>query len=221
MSKYLSSHNVKALKRWEAKLPRYTPKDKIKRTKDAIKTLRFKKFLGYGVHRIAYDLGNGYVIKVATDPQGIRCNKHEYRIYSEAPPSVKKYLCPIVELGSIWIIMRKVKPLPPRKSYSKKTARMTKKFKIAGIIARDMKTKNLGLNSKKKVVVLDYGFFKLIPKPQLIIPSTDENTPETTLFELEAQRTLDQPPLPPPDCIEMNIIPLLPPPMESNTGDDK
>ncbi len=46
--------------------------------------IRQKKYslIGYGTGRVVYDLGNGYVVKVAKNKKGIAQNKAENQIYS-------------------------------------------------------------------------------------------------------------------------------------------
>lgn len=38
------------------------------------------RYLGYGAGRRVYDMGNGYVVKVARNPFGFRQNRSEYRL---------------------------------------------------------------------------------------------------------------------------------------------
>ncbi|QYR21151.1 hypothetical protein KZ483_26180 [Paenibacillus sp. sptzw28] len=62
------------------------------------------KIIGIGSKRIVYDLGRGYVLKVARSKSGIRSNKTEILMYkSRWSKPIRKYLAPITNYGHRWL----------------------------------------------------------------------------------------------------------------------
>ena len=77
-------------------------------------TLKFKyKMIGHGFNRIVYDLDNGYILKIALSYVGLIGNANEAYLYNNCNEEVKKYLCPVKEFGSGWIIMKKMETNAP------------------------------------------------------------------------------------------------------------
>ncbi|RKN64598.1 hypothetical protein [Paenibacillus ginsengarvi] len=129
-----------------------------------------QKVVGGGMSRIVYDLGNGYVLKIAQSKDGIISNKREVTIYKSAPLILKKHLGHIKKYGDgySWIVM---------KGYHlnfKKTDRIMRKlitmkadFRKYGIIPSDITSKNGNPNNKNirrkpngEIVIIDYGDFE-------------------------------------------------------------
>ncbi|MBX9974047.1 hypothetical protein [Cytobacillus firmus] len=120
------------------------------------------KMIGGGSHRIVYDLQNGYVVKIALRKRGFKSNKVEYNLFLNSPPKLQKHLCPVVELGQGWIIMKKVdKELPRSTEYEEKISNLGNLFLSYGIKPLDLKRKNLALTQDGEITVIDYGNFKM------------------------------------------------------------
>ena len=70
-------------------------------------TAQSKGFLGAGVNRTVFALGDDLVVKV--DQRG-KANHKELNVWQSATPEIKKWLCPIVDWAEdlSWIIMRRV-----------------------------------------------------------------------------------------------------------------
>jgi hypothetical protein len=125
------------------------------------KVLRFNyQILGSGKTRIVYDLGNGYVLKVAISKRGLKSNQTESHLYNGYSARLRKYLCPVVESGEGWIIMKKMnRLLELTERYERKLPRIKRKFKKAGVKARSLRSKNLAVY-RHRLMVIDYGSFK-------------------------------------------------------------
>jgi hypothetical protein len=117
--------------------------------------------LGHGVFRIVYDLGNGYVLKVAIRKSGISCNNKEFNIYKNSPQHLQKRLCPVKEYGHGWIIMKKMtrKVSMAERSHRRQISELAREFLAYGIEPRDLKKDNLASSSKGDIVIVDYGHF--------------------------------------------------------------
>jgi len=103
-----------------------------------------------------YDLGNGYVLKVAISSSGMRCNELEYRLYASCTKHIKQHLCPVVGFGHGWIMMKKMKVPGTDKHHKLKLLR--EKFRKAGIQPNDMRRTNSAIY-EGRIVVVDYGNF--------------------------------------------------------------
>lgn len=79
---------------------------------------RKKKFIAEGAGRRVYDLGNGYVVKLARNKRGKMENFNEHYIYQNAPEYIKKHLNPVVYLDEKYLIAPKVETL---QDYIKRT----------------------------------------------------------------------------------------------------
>jgi len=131
--------------------------------------MRRKRKISSGQNRAVYDLNNGCVLKVVKNKTGIGHNLREIKIYKSLDSSIRKHLAEIKDYGSLWLIMKKYDREFPKssKTYRKKLKKLKSKFKKKGIDPKDMfnrnnnpKTKNLRLNDKGRIIVIDYGDFK-------------------------------------------------------------
>ncbi|UOE53107.1 hypothetical protein LIT38_13070 [Bacillus sp. CMF12] len=119
--------------------------------------------IGSGSHRIVYDLQNGYVLKIPLRERGFKSNKAEYNLFLNCPPELQKHLCPVVELGQGWMIMKKMdEKLPRNAEYEEKISNLGNLFLSYGINPLDLKRKNLMLAKDGKITVIDYGNFRMI-----------------------------------------------------------
>jgi hypothetical protein len=131
--------------------------------------IRGKSIIGLGARRIVYDLGNGYVLKVAKSIYGVANNKREAAIYRGSPPKVRKHLGRIQkqEDDCSWLIMEKY-PFECRNTREnrRKLADMRALFRRNGIVPYDIfdrhrpNCQNLRLDANGNLVVIDYGNFK-------------------------------------------------------------
>jgi hypothetical protein len=137
--------------------------------------IRGKKFIGSGGTRVIYDLGGGYVLKIAKSSKGILCNKMEANMYkSSSLNSIKKYLAEIsdYDVKYRWITMKKYdRKFPNSPIYRHKLMKLVNKFLDIGIIPSKgvgnygkPYTPNLRLKRNKQIVVIDYGGFKYAHK---------------------------------------------------------
>ncbi|MDQ1914279.1 hypothetical protein RAC89_28270 [Paenibacillus sp. GD4] len=165
-SKIIDRETKSMVRKWIKKMKKKNyPKGK-KTGKRAEKKLKLPyKTLGIGNYRIVYDMDNGYVLKVATTKQGIKSNQIEKKIYKKSPRSLQKHLAKVKKSGFGWVIMKKAEEISEKKRYIKKITRLKKKFGKAGIIARDiLRNKPIWHNIgklKRKIVLIDYGKFKI------------------------------------------------------------
>lgn len=163
MVKRVSGDVRRSISRWIAKLERYnwlgqydrlTPNHRAKIARAELR-LPYRS-LGHGFYRLVYDLGNGYVLKVAISSSGMRCNELEYRLYASCTKHIKQHLCPVAGFGHGWIIMKKMKVAGTGKHLKLKV--LSKKFRKAGILPYDMKRANSAMY-EGRIVVIDYGNF--------------------------------------------------------------
>ncbi|WP_409304212.1 hypothetical protein [Peribacillus sp. SCS-155] len=142
-----------------------------KRTKQAKAALNLEyEQIDSGKHRIVYDIGDGYVVKIAMSVRGLRCNKIEWDMYNTCPQILRKHLCPIAEYGHGWIIMKKMDTrVAENEIYDKKLADMEELFLSHGIRTSDVrldsnapKRRNVALTEQDEIVFIDYGNFKYI-----------------------------------------------------------
>jgi hypothetical protein len=136
----------------------------------AINKIKGKKMIGSGARRIVYDLGNGYVIKVAKSKYGIISNKREVITYKSSPVPVKKWLGEITDYDYKyhWVTMKKYnQKFPHLKKYKQKLYQLRRLFRNNGIIPYEVVSRkgapnfqNLRLKKNGEIVVIDYGNFK-------------------------------------------------------------
>ncbi len=86
------------------------------------KLIKGKKPIGAGARRIAYDLENGYVLKVGRSDRAIKYNQREVRMYKLCPSPVRKHLANIIKHRKRWLIMKKKydRPFPVTEEYAQK-----------------------------------------------------------------------------------------------------
>ncbi|MGE7764868.1 hypothetical protein [Peribacillus sp. NPDC096540] len=163
-SSMLSREEIKAIESWISQMGEYqflkTARQKMVTAK---KTLKFKyKMIGYGYNRIVYDLNNGYILKIALCEVGLLGNANEAYIYNNCNEEVQKYLCPVKEFGSGWVIMKKMGTKVPFAitGYSKLIG-LELKFLRYGIIPIDLRLDNVAFSEDNEMVVIDYGLFNM------------------------------------------------------------
>ncbi|WP_261300682.1 hypothetical protein [Paenibacillus andongensis] len=132
--------------------------------------IKGKKFIGSGGTRVVYDLGDGYVLKIAKSKKGILCNKMEVNMYKSSLKPIKKYLAKIIDYDTAyrWVTMKKYdRKFPNSPMYRRKLMRLVKKFGDNGIIPSKgvghydkPYAPNLRLKRNKQIVIIDYGGFK-------------------------------------------------------------
>jgi len=165
MVKRVSGDDRRSISRWIAKMGQYNrltlgqynrlmPKRRAKMAR-AERRLPYRS-LGHGSFRLVYDLGNGYVLKVAISSSGMRCNELEYRLYASCTKPIKQHLCPVVGFGHGWIMMKKMKV--PGTGTHHKLKLLSEKFRKAGIQPNDMRRANSAMY-EGRIVVVDYGNF--------------------------------------------------------------
>jgi hypothetical protein len=128
-----------------------------------------KKIVGVGARRIVYDLGNGYVLKVAKSKYGIKSNKREVIIFNSSPARLKKLLGEITdyEYKYHWVTMKKyTHKFPHLKEYKRKLYQLRRLFRNYGIMPYEVVSRkgepnyqNLRLKKNGRIVVIDYGNF--------------------------------------------------------------
>lgn len=134
-----------------------------------IKNIIIGKKIGKGRNRLVYNIGNGYVLKVAKSDKGIKCNKQEVMLYMSLTAFLKKHLGQIIDHEGEyrWLIMKKYRlKFKISKMNLKKLEKLRNIFMKNGINPRDLsnsrgpKCGNLRLNNKGALIVIDYGKFK-------------------------------------------------------------
>lgn len=155
----LSSDDLQTIDSWIVNMNKREYRDIYHRISIAMKSLKLNyHIIGNGLTRIVYDLGNGYVLKVATTDYGIQCNKTEYEIYNKCSPIIRAILCPVIQYGYSWIIMKKLARKTPEIP-AIMILRLKNKFLTHGIIPKDLKRTNLALSNRGTITVIDYGNF--------------------------------------------------------------
>jgi hypothetical protein len=131
------------------------------------KKITGRKVIGSGKYRTVYDLGSGYVMKVATSKLGIKINEREGKMYESVPSKLRIYLAQIKKYGIGWIIMKKYdREVPKSQSYKKKVLDIKAAFRKNGITPNDvtlrgeLQYQNIRLKPNGQIVVIDYGNFK-------------------------------------------------------------
>ncbi|SIR58885.1 hypothetical protein SAMN05878482_104380 [Peribacillus simplex] len=163
-STMLSRQEINAIESWISQIGIFQFYKTVgQKMSAARKTLKLKyKIIGHGFNRVVYDLNNGYILKVAFSEVGLISNANEAYLYNNCNEEVKKYLCPVKEHGTGWIIMKKVDTKVPFaiKEYTK-LIKLELKFLRYGIIPIDLRLDNVGYNEKDEMVVIDYGLFTM------------------------------------------------------------
>jgi hypothetical protein len=158
---FLSSKEIDSIEAWISIMkthPLSTPKEKMKLAK---RTLDLPyKIIGNGLNRMVYDLGNGYVLKIALSEIGLISNTQEFNLYHSSHPDIRKYLCPVMEKGKGWIVMKKMdRKVSINLVNLHKLSELTMKFLLRGIVPVDLRLSNIALTDDNQMVVIDYGFF--------------------------------------------------------------
>jgi hypothetical protein len=162
-SSMLSYEEIKAIESWISQMGKYFFKTARQKVVTANKTLEFKyKLIGHGYNRMVYDLNNGYILKIALSEVGLICNANEDYLYNNCNEEVQKYLCPVKEFGSGWIIMKKMDTKVPFAimEYTK-LIELELKFLSYGVIPIDLRLANVAYSEDNKMVVIDYGLFTM------------------------------------------------------------
>ncbi|MCP3764745.1 hypothetical protein NLX67_20640 [Domibacillus sp. A3M-37] len=160
-SSILSPEEIKAIESWISQMGKYFFETARQKMVTAKKTLKFKyKLIGHGDNRVVYDLNNGYVLKIALSEVGLIGNANEAYLYNNCNEEVQKYLCPVKEFGSGWIIMKKMDinvPLTIMKY--KKLIELELECLRYDIIPIDLRLANVAFSEDNEMVIIDYGLF--------------------------------------------------------------
>lgn len=180
-SSFLSEEDLQSIHSWIENMNKRKYRSRYHRKKVAKRRLRLKyRHIGTGKGRIVYDLGNNLVLKVAITDWGIKCNKNEFEIYTNCSPEVRKYLCPVIECGDRWIIMKKMsRRLSKKKQHNKKIVQLISILRTYGIQANDVTRKNLAISNGRVIIVIDYGNYVM----NLNTPSISEETDLTAALD--------------------------------------
>ncbi|HEY2420778.1 MAG TPA: hypothetical protein VGI04_05160 [Neobacillus sp.] len=158
---FLTRNEMDSIEAWISIMridPLSIPKEKMKL---AQRTLELPyRIIGNGLNRMVYDLGNGYVLKIALSGLGLISNTQEFNLYHTSHPDIQKYLCQVMEKGQGWIVMKK---MDRRVSLNlvnlQKLSKLTMKFLLRGIVPVDLRLSNIALSDDNQLVVIDYRFF--------------------------------------------------------------
>jgi hypothetical protein len=135
-----------------------------------INLIKGKKVIGSGKRRIVYDLGNGYVIKVAKSKYGIKSNKREVITFNSSRAPIKNLLGEITNYDNkyYWVKMKNyTRKFPDQKQYRRKLYQLRCLFRSYGIHPFEVVSRkgepnyqNLRLKEDGEIVVIDYGNFR-------------------------------------------------------------
>ncbi|MGE8078851.1 hypothetical protein [Peribacillus loiseleuriae] len=163
-SSMLSREEIKAIEFWISQMGEYhfftTTEQRIVPAKNILK---FKyKMIGHGYNRIVYDLNNGYILKIALSEIGLIGNANEAYLYNNCNEEVQKYICPVKEFGSGWIIMKKMDTNVSHEimEYAK-LIELELIFLSYGIIPIDLRLANVAISEDNEMVAIDYGLFTM------------------------------------------------------------
>jgi len=131
--------------------------------------IKVNRKIGKGRNRVIYDLENGYVLKVVRSKTGIKHNKRELQMYFTSSSSIRKHLAQIIDYDKLWLVMEKYdRKFPRSKKYKKKLKKLESKFRKKEIDPIDMfdkrkktKRKNLRINKNGRIIIIDYGAFRM------------------------------------------------------------
>lgn len=162
-SQYLSNDDLKSIHQWIPKMIKYRSQSEQKKAIRARKMLKLDyEVIGSGKTRIVYDLRNGFVAKVAISKRGLKSNKRESDIYLHCSRRMRRFLCPIVEYGHGWVIMKKQKRGVILTEQDDITLmNMKKRFLKEKVVARSLRSKNFA-RSKHRLIFIDYGSFRFV-----------------------------------------------------------
>ncbi|WP_285766977.1 hypothetical protein [Peribacillus sp. SI8-4] len=127
------------------------------------------EMIGHGYNRIVYDLNNGYVLKIALSEIGMMANANEAYIHTNCREEVRKYLCPVSEFASGWIIMKKMDTNVRHAVIDyMKLIKLEMMFLKYGMIPIDLRIANVAFSEENEMVVIDYGLFTLDRKSPVL-----------------------------------------------------
>lgn len=160
-SRYLSEYDLKSIRKWIPLIIKNKSRSEQKKADSAKKALKLRyEVLGSGKTRIVYDLGDGYVVKIAISRRGLKSNKREFDVYSHCSRRIRRYLCPIEEYGHGWVIMKKLKRSVILTELDDITLlKLKRRFLKEKVIARSLRSKNFA-RSKHRLIFIDYGSFR-------------------------------------------------------------
>ncbi|OCA86127.1 hypothetical protein A8F94_13615 [Bacillus sp. FJAT-27225] len=160
-SQFIKRIEIQSIQTWIGHLGKYILYTPMQRAKIAQRTLNFPyAVIGSGLNRIVYDLGNGYVLKVPLSFIGLASNANEFHLYHYAHPDIKQHLCPVIELGLGWIVMKKMdRKMAVNLENLQKIGQLTQKFLLHFIVPVDLMPRNVALTHDNKIIVIDYGLF--------------------------------------------------------------
>ncbi len=164
-SSFLTINDIGTIDGWISKMkenPLRLPSDKRKL---AQRTLELPyNVIGYGFNRLVYDLGSGYVLKIAFSELGMICNSQEHTLYINSNPNIRNYLCPVLAKGNGWIVMKKMERKASINIENlEKLSKLSLIFLLHGIIPVDLRLANIALTDDNQMVVIDYGLFTTTP----------------------------------------------------------
>ena len=168
----LSENDLISINYWISNLEHQrisNKKTRLKVVTQAKNSLNFDyKYIGSGRSRIVFDLGVGFVLKIAISYNGINGNEREFNYYTQSPEDLRKHLCPVEDYSHGWIIMKKIEPpLQKDEKYNKQVLEVEKKFIRYGIYPGDIwrdkglpRYENLSVSDEGEIIVIDYGNFR-------------------------------------------------------------
>lgn len=160
-SSFLKVRDLKQIEDWIKRVKKKDIHFRL-RKKVARKEFQFPyPEVGCGARRICFDLGNGFVVKVATGKDGIKHCAEEWRLYDSLPLDLKKHFSEARAVGEGWIVMEKIeKKVPQTKEYVKKLSKLRRLLNDKGIIPYDMFSGNIKLNENDDIVIIDYSGYR-------------------------------------------------------------
>lgn len=160
----LRPEEIQAIDSWVAKMGKHHFfETTAQRMTSATKTLNLQyEMIGHGYNRIVYDLDNGYILKVALSEVGMVANANEAHIYNNCREEVRKYICPVSEYDSGWIIMKKMDTSVRHAVLDyMKLIKLEIIFLKYGMIPIDLRIANVAFSEEQEMVVIDYGLFTM------------------------------------------------------------
>lgn len=162
-SSFLTGKEMKCIDTWISQMEKYSfriPSEKRKIAQNTLYLLPYET-IGNGFNRIVYDLGNGYVLKIALSEIGLKSNSQEFNLYHSAHPDIQKSLCPVMEKGQGWIVMKKMDGKASINVENiQKLSELAIKFLRQGIVPVDLRLANVALTHENQMVVIDFGLFQ-------------------------------------------------------------
>ncbi len=161
ISQYLTNDDLKSIRDWIPKMIKRRTRSEHKKADRAKKALKLRyEVIGSGKTRIVYDLGNGYVVKIAISKRGLKSNDREYDVYTHCSRRMRRFLCPIVEFGHGWLIMKKLKRVVLLTELDDNTLlKLKRRFLKEKVVARSLRSKNFAM-SRNRLIFIDYGSFR-------------------------------------------------------------